>query len=181
MYTSILLLALSTAPSADLASPSWSTDYFAASKLSAAAKKPLAVVLGSGEAGYDQLDREGKLTTEAKGLLASKYVCVYVNTDTAEGQRLAKAFEMPNGLGIVISDRSGDLQAFRHEGGLASSALVRNLERYADPEREVRTTETSTTQRTSYYAPGAPATTAGYAASGYCPSCSSCANGRCRR
>src|SRR6516162_7087789 len=133
MYTSFLMLALSVAPSADLATPAWSTDYFAASKVSAAAKKPLAVVLGSGEAGYDQLDRDGKLTAEAKGLLASKYVCVYVNTDTTEGQRLAKAFEMPNGLGIVISDRGGDLQAFRHEGGLSNAQLVRNLERYADP------------------------------------------------
>ncbi len=153
MYTSILLLALSVAPSADLATPSWSTDYFAASKLSAAAKKPLAVVLGSGEAGYDQLDRDGKLTTEAKGLLASKYVCVYVNTDTAEGHRLAKAFEMPNGHGIVISDRNGDLQAFRHEGDLSNATLVRSLERFADPQREVVTTETATTQRIRYYAP----------------------------
>jgi hypothetical protein len=129
------------------------------------------------------------LTTEAKGLLASKYVCVYVNTDTEDGQRLAKSFEMTNG--IVISDRTGDLQAFRHEGGLTGAELVRNLERYAAPERQVRVTETTGTQRTSYYAPDAGASPAGYAAPGYapagygapgyCPSCSSCANGRCRR
>ena len=178
MYTSILLFALTAAPAADLSTPSWSTDYFAASKQSARARKPLAVVLGSGEAGWDKLDRDGKLTEEAKGLLASKYVCVYVNTDTAEGKRLAKAFEMPNGRGIVISDRTGDVQAFRHEGNLSSRELARSLERYADPDRPVRVTETTATQRTSYYAPGASAP--GYTQPafyptmnpGYFPSCS---------
>jgi len=181
MYTSILLLALSAAPAADLTTPSWSTDYFSASKQSATAKKPLAVVLGTGEAGWEKLDRDGKLTDEAKGLLASKYVCVYLNTDTPEGKRFAKAFEMPDGRGIVISDRAGDVQAFRHEGDLSSRELARNLERYAETDRPVRVTETTATQRTSYYAPGAPAPAApGYAPPayyptmnpGYFPSCS---------
>jgi hypothetical protein len=181
MYTSILLVALSIAPAADTMVPSWSTDYGMASKQSATALKPLAVVLGTGEAGYDKLDREGKLTTEANGLLASKYVCVYVNTDTPEGKSLAKAFEMPNGRGIVISDRTGDVQAFRHEGDLKSSDLVRYLERYADPERAVRTTEGTVSQRISSYEPSAPA---GYAPTGYAPShfnpsyCPSCSRGR---
>ncbi len=199
MYTSILLLALSVAPSADLTSPSWSNDYGMASKESATAKKPLAVVLGTGDAGYNQLDRDGKLTTEAKGLLASKYVCVYVNTESADGKRLAESFRMPSGRGIVISDRTGDLQAFRHEGDLTSTELVRNLERYSDLDRPVVSTETTSTQRTSYYGPGTSLPTAasgyyapGYAAPGYgapayspgyCPTCSGggCANGRCGR
>src|SRR5260370_1395713 len=99
MYTSILMVALSVAPAADLTPPSWSTDYFAASKQSATAKKPLAVVLGSGDVGFEKLDRDGKLTDEAKGVLASKYVCVYVNTDTPEGKKLAQSFEMTNGRG----------------------------------------------------------------------------------
>jgi hypothetical protein len=171
MYTSILMVALSLAPSADLTAPSWSTDYFAASKQSARAKKPLAVFLGSGEAGYEQLDRDGKLTDEAKGLLASKYVCVYVNTDTPQGKRLAKAFEMPNGRGIVISDRTGDVQAFRHEGDLSGRELVRNLEWYADTDREVRVTETNPGQRSSNYAPTTPAPAAApaYVAPAYYP------------
>jgi hypothetical protein len=184
MYTSILLVVLSTAPAADLTAPSWSTDYFAASKLSATAKKPLAVVLGSGDAGYDKLDRDGKLTDEAKGLLASKYVCVYVDTDTPEGKKLARAFEMPNGRGIVISDRSGDVQAFRHEGTLASRELVQKLERYGDPDRVPRVTETTDSQRTSYYAPPTGTATApAYAPPAYYPSfnpgyCPSCSRGR---
>jgi hypothetical protein len=176
MYTSILMLALSVTPSADLTSLSWSTDYGTASRQSVAAKKPLAVVLGTGEAGWEKLDREGRLTTEAKGLLADKYVCVYVNTETPSGQRLAKAFEMPNGRGIVISDRTGDVQAFRHEGDLTNRDLVRYLERYADQDREVRITEGTSVQRSSFYAPPAPAPVAApnyYAPpAGYFPSCS---------
>jgi hypothetical protein len=155
MYTSILMLALSVTPSADPTAPSWYTDYGTASRQSAAAKKPLAVILGTGESGWEKLDREGRLTTEAKGLLSDKYVCVYVNTETPSGQRLAKAFEMPNGRGIVISDRTGDVQAFRHQGDLNNRDLVRYLERYSDPDRAVRTTESSTAQRSSYYAPPA--------------------------
>jgi len=173
MYTSILLAALSTvAPSADLAAaPSWSTDYFAASKQAAAAKKPLAVVLGTGEKGYDKLDRAGKLADEAKAVLAAKYLCVYIDTASPEGKRLAKVFEMPSGQGIVISDRTGDLQAFRLEGDLATADLVRYLERYADPERMIRVTETNRTSRTSSYEP-APYSVPGFVTPGYCPSCS---------
>jgi hypothetical protein len=175
MYTSILMLALSVTPSADLTSPSWFTDYATASRQSMAAKKPLAVILGTGEAGWEKLDREGRLTTEAKGLLADKYVCVYVNTETPSGQRLAKAFEMPNGRGIVISDRTGDVQAFRHEGDLSNRDLVRYLERYADPDRKVRATESATVQRSSFYAPPAapPVAAPNYFAppAGYFPSC----------
>ena len=179
MYTSILMLALSVTPSADPTAPSWYTDYGTASRQSAAAKKPLAVILGTGESGWEKLDREGRLTTEAKGLLSDKYVCVYVNTETPSGQRLAKAFEMPNGRGIVISDRTGDVQAFRHQGDLNNRDLVRYLERYSDPDRAVRTTESSTAQRSSYYAPPAapvvapPVLAPGYFAppAGFYPSC----------
>jgi hypothetical protein len=173
MYTSILLAALSTvAPSADLAAaPSWSTDYYAANKQAATAKKPLAVVLGTGEKGYEKLDRAGKLSDDAKAVLAAKYLCVYVDTASPAGQRLAKAFDMPSGQGIVISDRTGDLQAFRMEGDLAAADMVRYLERYADPERVLRATETNRTSRTSSYEP-APYGATNFVAPSYCPSCS---------
>jgi hypothetical protein len=181
MYTSILLFALSAAPAADLSTPTWSTDYYAANNQSAKAMKPMAVVLGSGEAGYEKLARDGKLTDEAKGLLATKYVCVYVDTETQEGKRLAKAFNMPNGQGLVISDRTGDVQAFRHEGELGNADLVRNLERFADVERPVVRTETTATQRSSFYEPATAAPA--YARPAFYPSFSpgyfpSCRGGR---
>jgi hypothetical protein len=47
---------------------------------------------------------------------------------------------MSDGLGIVISSRKGDLQAFRHEGDLSNAQLVRYLRKYADPAYVVRAT-----------------------------------------
>jgi hypothetical protein len=191
MYTSVVLFALSGAVAAG-DSPSWLNDYSAARQQSASQQKPLAVVLASGNAGYNKLSRGDELSDAVKQTLASKYICVYVNTGTNEGQQLATDFEMPNGLGIVISDRTGRLQAFRHEGELSNNDLERALQRYADPERVARTTETNVDERTSYYGPGdsrAPAGNpgsayyyqSGYYQGGYCASCGGCSGGRCGR
>jgi len=169
MYTSILVFALSgLAPSAEAGrSPAWLTDYTAAGIQSASAKKPLAVFLASGKAGYDKLSREGKLPVAAAAILESKYVCLHVDTSTEQGKRLAELFEVPEGLGVVISDRAGDVQAFRHEGSLANGDLVRYLKRYADPNLVVRTTESNPgIERVSYYGAGNSPATA-YSA-GYC-------------
>jgi hypothetical protein len=174
MYTSILLVALSglVAPGDATESPSWLTDYNSASKQVVSAKKPLAVFLGSKA---DTLSRDGQLSSDAKRILADNYVCLHIDPATAQGKSLASAFELPSGLGIVISDRSGKVQAFRHEGDLANADLVRYLTRYSDPNYVVRTTESNPGERVSYYPPSqAPV-------SSYCPTCSSCSGGRCRR
>jgi hypothetical protein len=157
MYTSILVVALSGfAPAADTAvAPSWMTDYTKAGQLSAREHKPLAVFLGSGKDGYLKLSQDGSLSREAKQILAEKYVCLHIDTSTEHGQSLADAFEMPDGLGIVISDRTSKLQAFRHEGDLTEDTLVRYLVRYSDPQLVVRGTDTNPSHETrrSYYAP----------------------------
>jgi hypothetical protein len=75
---------------------------------------------------------------------------VYVDTTQAAGQRLAGAFEIPSGLGLVISDFSGAIQAFHHEGDLPEPELDRYLRRYTDAERPVRTTETNPVRQVSY-------------------------------
>lgn len=168
MYTSILVFALSgLAPSADAGgSPSWLTDYSAAGKQSASEKKPLVVFFGSGKAGYDKLSSEGKLPVAAAAILESKYVCLHIDTSTEHGKRLAELFEVSEGVGVVISDRTGEVQAFRHEGSLANADLVRYLQRDSDPNWVVRTTESNPgNERVSYYGPAyspAPAYTAGY-------------------
>src|SRR5207302_6334215 len=60
--------------------------------------------------------------------------------------------------GLVLSDRRGDNQAFRHEGTLADADLERQLRKYSDPDRVVRRTESGAVATTSYYAaPAAPA------------------------
>jgi hypothetical protein len=174
MYTSFLLVALSglVAPADTTASPAWLTDYSKASQIVARANKPLAVFLG---AQADKVSSEGQLSPEAKQFLADNYVCLHIDPATAQGKQLASAFEMPGGIGIVISDRKGKVQAFRHEGSLDNTSLVRQLVYYADPQVVVRATESNSGNRVSSYPPSeAPA-------AGSCPTCSSCANGRCNR
>jgi hypothetical protein len=65
---------------------------------------------------------------------------------------MARAFEI-QGSGLVISDRTGEKQAFRHEGSLAGEDLTRALKKYADPNVVVYTTQTNASERRSYYGP----------------------------
>lgn len=159
MHTSIMLVALTglMAPLEGAASPTWLRDYSQARRQGAAQKKPLAVFLSSGKESWGRRVTEGSVGAEVRRLLASHYVCVSLDTTTEEGRRLASAFEMPNGLGLVISDRSGSLQAFSHPGELSGAELARYLERYAAEDRVAATTETHTTGRTSFY-PAPPPT-----------------------
>ncbi len=145
MSTSVLLFALLNilGPRVSLDAPSWHRDYGSAQQLGRTRQKPLAVFLGSGPAGWRQLSREGRLGDDAQRILAADYICVYIDTAQAPGKRLATAFEMPAGPGVVLSDRTGNLQAFHHAGNLGNEELVRYLRRYADPDRVVRRTETS--------------------------------------
>jgi hypothetical protein len=143
MYTSVVLLALLSIPGDVAAVPNWQRDYAVAQKLSESAKKPLVVILAPGTEGYDKLAREGGFSTEIRQTLAEKYICVHINTAQAAGKSLAAAFEMPGGLGIVISDRTGAKQAFRHEGDLAKRDLARYLDKYGDPDRVTTHTESN--------------------------------------
>jgi hypothetical protein len=144
MYTSMLLVALAgMAPSVEGSkAPAWSLDYTAASDVAAKEKKPLAVFLAPGQGAYEKIG-QGGLGAESQGLLAEKYVCVHIDTSTSKGKALAQAFEMPQGLGIVISDRTLEKQAFRHEGDLAKADLVRYLQHYAEPNRVFAGTESN--------------------------------------
>jgi hypothetical protein len=155
MYSTLMLVALSGVLSSSslLDEPAWLTDYAAARKQARAVQKPLAVFLGSGKAGWERLSKEGKLEKQAKRVLAGEYVCVYLDTAKAGGRDLASAFEIPNGTGLVISDRTGGLQAFSHEGNLANKDLMNYLKRYAEPERVVQATETNPARRSNYYQP----------------------------
>jgi hypothetical protein len=143
MHTSILLLALSGLHGDVSPAPKWESDYAAALKQAESTKKPLAVILAPGERGYEKLARDRALTAEVQKTLASKYVCLHIDTAQAAGKRLAADFEMPSGLGIIISDRSGAVQAFRHDGDLANSDLGRYLVKYADPNRVLIKTESN--------------------------------------
>ena len=147
MYTSLAFLAfthLLAVPS----SPSWANDYWRALKQGQLEQKPLAVFVGSGQEGYRSVARERNLPGSVQSL-ARNYVWVYLDTTTPGGQELARDLNITKGTGLVISDRTGTLQALHHDGDLAVADLERHLERFADPGFVVQTTESNV--RTSYY------------------------------
>ncbi len=144
MYASVLLIALTGPLTLNTSkNPVWLDDYSLACKQCLKLGKPLALFVGSGAAGWNRMTRDGHLSEETAEILAKKYVCLYVDTNRKEGRELAIALEMPNHLGIVISDSSGGYQAFRHEGDLRNQDLNRYLTRYSDPQRVVTTTESN--------------------------------------
>lgn len=152
MLTSIVLLALSgtTVPSAPAAN-AWKVDYTEAVREGRLVRRPLAVWIGEGPNGWQQVCKDSKLSHETHELLASKYVCLYIDRGTTAGRKLAADFEITDGPGLVISDRDGDNQAFRHAGALSGDDLSRQLRRYADPERKVVRTETLESGEVRYY------------------------------
>jgi hypothetical protein len=144
VVASILMVALTGLPGGIASSgPKWHTDYSVAQKQAESAKKPLAVFLAPGKTGYEKVARDSGLNSEIQQTLASQYVCLHINTAEVNGKRLAADFEMPSGVGIVISDRSGSAQAFRHEGDLANRDLARYLVKYSDPDRVLTRTESN--------------------------------------
>jgi hypothetical protein len=162
MYTSIVLTVLAglVSPSTDV---TWSTDYTTARQTGQNDKKPLAVFLGSGEHGHDKVCRDGTLSKEAQEALQKNYVCVYVDMSSPAGKRLADAFEITQPAGMVLSDRTGDTQAFSHNGAISGSDLTRALTRFADPSLVVQTTVTDlNATRMSFYPPSENGTTSPY-------------------
>lgn len=143
----------------------WRTNYSAAQVEGRKAGKPLAVFVGAGRSGYEQLVREGSLTDGARKLLGTDYVPVYLDTRKPENRQLLADLGITSGHGLVLSDRSGDLMAFHHDGTLTPAELSRQLRRFADPDLEINTTSTNTTQRDSFY----PPSTGAAAATGYTP------------
>jgi hypothetical protein len=123
--------------------PTWISDYSSALKLAKEQRKPLAVFIGKGKDGWKHLSRNGMLTDEALRVLNSDYTCLFVDSKKPTGKELAEAFAIKDGLGIVISDRTGDRQAFYHAGDLDDGALLGYLKRFADPNLVVRTTITN--------------------------------------
>ena len=144
MFTSVVLVALTSfvAHEEMAVRPSWLKDYGIAAEQGTAQQKPLAVFIGTGETGWDEVSKDGSLGREANDLLAAHYVCVYLDASKEEGRRLAKAFAVNEGMGLVLSDRTGKLQAFHHDGELNATDLEKVLRRYSDPERVATTTET---------------------------------------
>jgi hypothetical protein len=152
MNTAILTVALVGAwlPGVN-AVPAWQASYSQAQQQSSAQRKPLVVVFGSGPNGWTKVIRSDGPTTEFTKLLSDHYVCVYVDTANAAGKKLAHDFDISQGLGLVISDRAGSMQAFWHQGDMSNQNMTTYLTKFANPNLVVQTTETAATPRTSFY------------------------------
>ena len=108
MFTTTLVVALAGfVPSTTVSSPQWQADYGSAQRLCKEASKPIAVFVGSGKDGWNRVSQEGELGKEVKRLLARNYICVYVDTERQAGRQLARDFELPKGIGLVVSDPTG--------------------------------------------------------------------------
>jgi hypothetical protein len=170
-----VVLSAALANSEAAVAPAWETSYARAADSAVAQRKPLAVFIGRGESGYTKLVG-GDMPSETGRLLASNYVALYVNTETAEGQRLATAFGVTEGL--VISSRCGRLQALKHGGPVPAVDLTGYLTRYSAADVAVTTTQTGGTA-----VPAAAPVVVGGCANGQCGTApvvvGGCANGRC--
>ncbi len=156
--TSFAVMAISGLIGANLSTQvEWKSDYRQAVELAAKEHKPLAVFIVKGDA-----KKLNQLPTDVQKVLKERYIAVTINSADANGKKLAKAFEINEG--IVISDRTGEKQAYRVEGQTSTSDLPQTLVRLAEPNRVTTTTEVhgaaAPVTATSYFSP-AP----------YCPSC----------
>ena len=170
MYTSALLFALSgyLTQVAIVAPPSsWQSDYSSAWEKCVRDKKPLAIVVGAGMGGWQSVSKDGELDKEAKQLLEKHYVCVYIDTTTESGKKMAVALDVPSGPGLIIGDRSGTNQAFHHKGTLTGEQLTTTLTRFSNGSEVAKSTES---------APGSASAPSNYpsvfSGGSYCPSCS---------
>lgn len=144
--------------------PAWQTDYRTARSQAAEQKKPVAVFIGAGTVG--KLVTDGVISDAAAKTLKTEYVCLYVDTTTPAGKDLAKAFGLDRGL--VISDRTGDLQALRHTGPVSAADLNGYVAKFSTTTTVV-TTESNVSHQTGTTAP----------ATGDYPGMSTCPGGNC--
>src|SRR4051812_11231458 len=148
MYTAMALVALTLSVTTGNVSPTpgWLDDYQVARARVADAGKPMVVVIGSGQAGWREVVRDGAFDPAVTKLLADKFVCLYADMTTVRGRQLADALRVRHG--VVISDKTGRNQAFNASGTVSRTELVAALTRYAD-QPEVSRTEFQTTTTTS--------------------------------
>jgi hypothetical protein len=136
MYTSIVLVALTGSlvegESLTVTSPKWLSDYSAAQKRAASARKPLAIFVGEGKEGFRDVSEEGELTEKAVRVLSKGYVCVYVDTATESGKKLAKRLQM-DGPGVVLKKSGVTKPVAKRVGEVANKDLEKLLVRYQGP------------------------------------------------
>jgi Protein of unknown function, DUF255 len=130
MWTTSCLFALLVSGALNPA-PSWNHDYAQALTQAQAAKKPVAVFIGSGADGWKAVCEDGKPSFAVRRLLADRYVCVYVDADHPAQESLARSFEAGKSPMVVLSSQNHRYQAYRHSGKLTNASLAGALGRHA--------------------------------------------------
>ncbi len=152
MFSSILLFAFSgyvTQASIVVPPPSWNRDYSIALEKGVQVKKPVAIIVGSGLSGWQGISKNGEIAKEVHQLLDEDFVCVYVDSSTDSGKKMADALSVGSGPALIIGDRSGTNQAFRYRGALTSNQLEATLKRYAKVGSVASVTESSVPSTTT--------------------------------
>jgi len=128
--TSLAAFALSGLMSSAIpVQPDWTSDYRQALGAASEFRKPIAVFITKGT--QSQLTKGEGFGAAAK-LLKDGYVALHIDTTTEKGQKLAASFELTEGL--IISDKTGGVQALRHAGTVSPSELSGYLAKYAGTE-----------------------------------------------
>ena len=139
--TSLAAFALSGLLAASIpGQPAWTTDYRQALSAASEFRKPIAVFITKGS--QTQLTKGEGLSADAAKLLKDGYVALHVDTTTESGRKLAASFDMTEGL--IISDKTGGVQALRHAGTVTPTELNGYLAKYAGTQ-PVMTTDYRTT------------------------------------
>jgi hypothetical protein len=146
MFSSVLLFAFSgylTQAALVVPPSSWQSDYNTALSRAVNDKKPVAIIVGNGLKGWQEISKSGELGTDARELFESHFVCVYLDASTETGKKMAGALAVGSGPALVIGDRSGTNQAFRYKGSLTGEQLVSTLKRFSKVGDVATLTETS--------------------------------------
>jgi hypothetical protein len=136
MYTASCALALHFLLGTLSPAPAWHGDYRLALQRAEAAKKPVAVFIGSGKNGWNALCEEGTLNAEARRLLTEHYVAVYIDVSQPNQKEVTQSFEADKLPLLVLSTHDRRYQAYRHPGTLGNDRLAKALEHYATAQAE---------------------------------------------
>lgn len=157
-----MLALIAVWPNNPVPTPAWHMDYSEGMKAAAKMDRSVAVFIGRGSA--DALVREGALSVEARRLLVSHFVCIFIDQDTEEGKKVADQFAANGQPLLVISDKTRQVQAVRKTGPLSGNEVASLLGAY-------KAHEMTTTPAPTCNGPSCNGST--------CTTCTSCRGGSC--
>jgi hypothetical protein len=159
MFSSVLLFAFTgymTQAALVVPPASWHLDYSTGLDRAVKDKKPVAIIVGSGLKGWQEISKSGELSQESRRLLDDSFVCVYVDASTESGKKMAGALSVGSGPALVIGDRSGTNMAFRYKGALTQDQLATTLKRFAQVGHVATVTESAVESPTPVSTPNQP-------------------------